>query len=223
MTSNIQGYDTIIFDCDGVILNSNKVKTDAFFETAKKHYGSKAAHEFVKYHIKNGGISRYQKFEYLLKTILEKELNQTEYLQLLSDFSSFVKNGLLKSEIATGLRELREFNPKAKWLVVSGGDQDELREVFKQRNIYNYFDGGIFGSPTDKLEILSREIKNGNISGHTLFLGDSIYDYDCAAAYSLDFLFISDWSEVEDWQNFCLKENIQYISKLNDLLYYSLP
>ena len=31
MTIDITQYDTIAFDCDGVILDSNKVKTEAFF------------------------------------------------------------------------------------------------------------------------------------------------------------------------------------------------
>ena len=31
----IQEYKSIVFDCDGVILDSNVVKTEAYFRTAK--------------------------------------------------------------------------------------------------------------------------------------------------------------------------------------------
>ena len=53
-------YETIIFDCDGVILNSNIIKTEGFFEFALS-LGKKNAEKLVNYHIKNGGISRYEK------------------------------------------------------------------------------------------------------------------------------------------------------------------
>ena len=39
---NFQDYKTIVFDCDGVILNSNKLKTDAFRIVAK-NYGDEEA------------------------------------------------------------------------------------------------------------------------------------------------------------------------------------
>ena len=63
MKFSIKDYETIIFDCDGVILNSNNIKIQAFYETALI-YGHDLANELVKYHIENGGISRYQKFEF---------------------------------------------------------------------------------------------------------------------------------------------------------------
>ena len=50
---------TSFFDCDGVILNSNKVKTNAFYKIALE-YGDESAKKLVNYHIKNGGISRYK-------------------------------------------------------------------------------------------------------------------------------------------------------------------
>ena len=32
---NLLQYQTLIFDCDGVVLNSNKIKTQAFYDVAK--------------------------------------------------------------------------------------------------------------------------------------------------------------------------------------------
>ena len=49
-------YNTLIFDCDGVILNSNNIKSKAFYDVALP-YGVKAAEELYTYHIKNNGIS----------------------------------------------------------------------------------------------------------------------------------------------------------------------
>ena len=66
---NIQEYKSIIFDCDGVILNSNKIKTKAF-RKASFTFGDKASRSLENYHLKNGGVSRYAKFDYFLKNIV---------------------------------------------------------------------------------------------------------------------------------------------------------
>ena len=49
----------IIFDCDGVLLNSNEIKSNAFYKTALQ-YGEAEALKLVDYHIKNGGVARYK-------------------------------------------------------------------------------------------------------------------------------------------------------------------
>ena len=56
----MKNYSHLFFDCDGVILNSNKVKTNAFYKIALE-YGDESAKKLVNYHIQNGGISLYTK------------------------------------------------------------------------------------------------------------------------------------------------------------------
>jgi len=197
---DLSQYQTLIFDCDGVILNSNKIKTQAFYDVAKV-YGHKPAQALKDYHILNGGISRYQKFEYLLTNILQKSIETQELNKLLSSFSKEVKKALLICEVAKNIKELRSKTKNSKWLVVSGGDQDELREVFKKRKLDSYFDGGIFGSPDDKDRILKNEKYKCNITGKSLFLGDSMYDYQAATVAQMDFIFLSKWTEVKDWKD----------------------
>lgn len=196
---DLSKYQTFVFDCDGVVLDSNKIKTQAFYDVAS-FYGYEAAQELKDYHVQNGGISRYAKFEYFLTNILGKELCQNELNTLLERFAEQVKTALLRCDIAEGLNELRNCTKNSKWLIVSGGDQAELRDVFIQRGLAQYFDGGIFGSPDTKDDILSREIINQVISKPCLYLGDSKYDYYAANKSGLDFVFISQWTDVEDWQ-----------------------
>jgi phosphoglycolate phosphatase-like HAD superfamily hydrolase len=193
-------YQTLVFDCDGVILNSNKIKTQAFYDVAKV-YGHDPAQTLKDYHVQNGGISRYKKFEYLLTNILQKPVESQELKKLLSNFSKEVKIALLVCEVAKNIKKLRDKTKNTKWLIVSGGDQIELREVFKQRGLDVYFDGGIFGSPDDKNTILKNEIGKCNIIGKSLFLGDSMYDYQAATTAQMDFIFLSKWTEVEDWED----------------------
>lgn len=217
MNKSLTDYQTLVFDCDGVVLNSNRVKTLAFYEAAK-HFGHESAQALVDYHVTNGGISRYLKFEYFLKEILQSGVDESVSQDLLNRFAAAVKLGLMECEIASGLDALKQKMPYTNWLIVSGGDQSELREVFKARGLLHLFNGGIFGSPDDKDKILAREKLSKNIDGDTLFVGDSKYDYKAATKAGLDFVFISDWSEVKDWQEFCLSRKIKSMTSLKELL-----
>lgn len=203
-------YKTLVFDCDGVVLDSNQVKTEAFYQ-ATLPYGEAAAQAMVDYHVANGGVSRYKKFAHFLEQIAPNHTTQQgpDLEALLQDYASYVREGLLSCEVAPGLEALREQTPDARWLIVSGGDQAELRDVFAQRGIAEWFDGGIFGSPDTKDEILARELASGNIQQPALFLGDSKYDYQASSAAGLDFVFLSGWSEVADWQHWAAQEGIR--------------
>lgn len=53
----LQSDTTLVFDCDGVVLNSNRIKTEAFRVVAAP-YGDAAAGALVQYHLAHGGISR---------------------------------------------------------------------------------------------------------------------------------------------------------------------
>jgi len=219
----LSNFKTLVFDCDGVILNSNQVKTDAFYKAALP-YGEALAEQLVDYHVSHGGISRYTKFEYFLKNIVPKNILAKENFEyqlkaLLTTYAQLVHQGLLECEVASGLEELRKLTPNTRWLIVSGGDQAELNEIFLKRKLSYLFDGGIYGSPDTKDEILSREIKHGNVTLPALFLGDSKYDYEAASKANLDFIFLSGWSEVEDWKEWVNMYEIQITSSIANFLY----
>jgi len=197
----IAGYLALVFDCDGVILDSNRVKTTAFYQ-ATLPYGEAAAQAMVDHHVANGGVSRYIKFAHFLRQIVPGQPGPN-LETLLGAYARQVREGLLSCAIAPGLEALRESTPSVRWLIVSGGDQAELRWVFEQRGIAEWFDGGIFGSPETKDEILERETASGIIKSPALFLGDSKYDYKAASGAGLDFVFISQWTEVVGWEQWC--------------------
>ena len=202
----LNNYKTIIFDCDGVVLNSNKVKTQAFYNTALA-FGQAAAERLVKYHVERGGISRYKKFQWFIDNLNEEDLAQSKDQpnldNLLSGYAAEVYKGLRSCQIADGLDELREKTKDSIWLIVSGGDQAELRELFAERDIAQLFDGGIFGSPDSKEVIMNREREQGNIKSPAVFIGDSQYDYTAVESVGdIDFIFVTDWSEFDEYEQF---------------------
>lgn len=216
----VSEYATLIFDCDGVILDSNSIKTEAFYRSVLP-YGRILASAMVDYHIEHQGVSRYKKFTYFLQQLAPEKINnnwESELGSLLKAYSDYVREGLMACEIAPNLAALRQKFSSSRWLIVSGGDQSELREIFSLRGIADLFDGGIFGSPDTKYEILQREITAGNILGPALFIGDSKLDFKAAVSADLDFLFLYGWSDVVDWGDWVKSNDINYDISLGSLV-----
>jgi len=209
-------YATLVFDCDGVILDSNKVKTDAFYQAALP-FGESSARALVEYNRSNGGISRYRKFEYFIDKIIGQPVEPAALEPLVGAYARIVRAGLLTCPVAPDLGSLRRAT-HGRWLVVSGGDQGELREVFDRRELTRHFDGGIFGSPAPKDAIVEREMQNGNIVAPALYLGDSAYDYSVARHAGMDFVFVSAWSEFSDWKAHQLQHSYYTVANLAELL-----
>ena len=180
MKIDIYKYKTIVFDCDGVVLDSNVVKTEAYFRTAKNLGATDAqAQALVDYHVKLGGISRYHKFDWYLREVLQQPVTEAAVQKLLDSFSKELEEGLMQCDLAKGLFDLRK-KTDSNWLILSGGDQQEIRDLFANRKIAHMFDGGLFGSPDNKDLVLARETANDNIGQPALFLGDSKYDFEAA-------------------------------------------
>jgi phosphoglycolate phosphatase-like HAD superfamily hydrolase len=215
---DVTKYKTIVFDCDGVVLDSNITKIDSYFRTAKKLGATDMqAQMLVDHHVKFGGISRYPKFVWYIEKVLKGKATKTVVQEYLDAFSLAVKRGLMRCEIADGLHTLRNKIPDAKWLVVSGGDQQEIRDLFDKRELVDLFDSGLFGSPDNKDEILAREKENGNIKFPALFIGDSKYDYESSTRAGLDFVFLSDWTDIPDWKSFCVEHKIHACHNIQSL------
>lgn len=223
LVTEVMGFSTLIFDCDGVILNSNAIKMEAYRRVTLP-FGQPASSAMVDFHIENGGISRYAKFEYFVDFLLPTYVpdaivrDRSEFLyNLLAEFAAEVKAGLLQCEVISCLMELRKAMPVTRWLIVSGGDQVELREVFEQRGFAHYFDGGIYGSPKDKHKIVADLMKAGKIQRPALFLGDSRLDHEVAKAFDLDFVFLHDWTDFTDWQPYCKHNGIRFAPSVGDI------
>lgn len=210
-------YRCWVFDCDGVLLDSNAVKTQAFHDVASQ-YGEDAADRLVAFHIENGGVSRFVKFEHLFTGILGRPPEAGELDSALGAFADAVKARLLECAQAPDIDKVLEaVNQNAKAFVVSGGMQDELRDVFAQRGLDKHF-AAIFGSPDTKDDILARERGSGHMEDPAVFIGDARYDFEVARRFGLDFAFVSDWSDFPGGAAYFADKDARIISTIADLI-----
>mgnify|MGYP006092711849 FL=1 len=215
---DLKKYNTIIFDCDGVILNSNFQKIEAYRNTAISYGASKIqAEDLVSYHVSLTGISRNVKFKYFLKEIMGEHVTDSSMKKLVDNLNIEVITLLKNCEVASGIEKLKSHTKKSTWMVASGGDQEELRFLFKEKGIASFFEGGIYGSPSSKHQIVEEKMKDKNFLP-TLFLGDSLYDIQTAQKYKLDFIFIYGWTDLKNWKKICNENGLPYVEKIQDLL-----
>lgn len=219
---NLAQYDFAIFDCDGVILDSNALKSRAFGE-ALQGEDQELIDRFIRYHMENGGISRYVKFDHFFRTIKGASDYQVDLEACLQRYAGICRRGLLECEEIPGIRKLLGLfaQHKTPCFVVSGGDQAEVRDAFQTRNLTDRF-SGIFGSPTPKKEILNTLRKDGKISGLGIYFGDAQSDLMAAQATGVEFVFVSGVTDWFDGRERCQGLGIPIIEDFSDIADMSL-
>ena len=175
------------------------------------------SNELLKYHRENGGISRYKKFEYFFKNIIKRKFNNNDIINLSKEYSKFIFEKLCECEIASGLDILRKKTSNKNWMIITGGDEKEVKKVFKVKKIDVFFNKHIYGSPLSKKTIFKKLISNKIIKFPAIYFGDSKYDYEVSNFTNIEFIFVSKWSELKNWKQFCLYNKIKSIKELNEL------
>jgi HAD superfamily hydrolase (TIGR01549 family) len=178
----------IIFDFDGVLVESVDVKTRAFARIFEDE-GEEIVQKITDYHLKNGGISRVNKFKHYYEEILKCPLSEKKLEELCSTFSRLVADEVVNSPYVNGAREfLEKFYCKIDLYIVSGTPEDELKEIVRCRGMDVFFKN-IFGSPRQKGEIARTIMKqNGYNAREVIFIGDSITDLKGAQDAGIGFI-----------------------------------
>ena len=207
----LEKYDIIILDCDGVIFNSNLLKIEAF-KAALSEYDEKIVHGFIEYFKKSFGSSRYKLVKVFLEEFLECGFNEVLYRSILEKYSQGCIGLYQKADLTEYFIEFIEFYKDKSLYVASGSDEEELIEVFENRDLKKNF-VKIFGSPKAKNDIVV-DIVNSQ-SGSFVMIGDALTDKLAAENSKIDFIFMKDYSTNIDMK----KDNSFFsINNLGDLI-----
>lgn len=178
----------VFWDFDGVILNSNKIR-DIGFEEVLKEFPKEEVNQLLSFHRQNGGLSRYLKFRFFFEEIRGEVVTADEINQWAAKFSEIMLNSLKDKSLL--IEETNHFIQENylnyKMHIVSGSDQNELRELCRSLGIDHFFTS-IHGSPTPKNNLVRMVIKEYNYDPvHGILIGDSINDYEAAEVNGLHF------------------------------------
>ncbi len=178
----------ILWDFDGVIMNSNSVR-DLGFEKVLNEFPIEQVNLLMKFHRENGGLSRYVKFRYFFEEIRKEEVTEKEVVNWAKKFSFIMLEELSKESLLINetLSYVKENYQDKKMHIVSASDQNELRQICEKFNITQFFNS-IHGSPTSKSVNIKELLENcGYDSSNVALIGDSINDYNAAMDNNISF------------------------------------
>ncbi|WP_298942628.1 HAD family hydrolase [uncultured Psychromonas sp.] len=194
----IASYDVYIFDCDGVILDSNQLKIDAMHNTLLPLVSDiEKVAVCVDYFRDNFGRSRFHHIDVFVNELLDLKESEKEPVKaaILQGYSSQCKALYLSADLTPKVLSFISSLQGHKY-IASGSEQQELREVFKERGLDTHFDG-VFGSPTKKSDLI-KQILNKHDSASAVMFGDAISDYEGAELNNIDFVAYLPFSNVKE-------------------------
>lgn len=212
----LSDYEVYIFDCDGVILDSNQLKIDAMKAALSSVVlESEKIEKCVDYFRNNFGKSRFHHIEVFINDFLDLDEKAAESTAdtLLEEYSSKCKSLYLSAEITPGFLDFIDGLDGPKY-VASGSEQGELRDVFQKRGLDLYFKQ-VFGSPVRKPELIS-DILSIESTKKAVMFGDALSDLDAAKVNSIDFVAYLPYSNVyEDMLSRCKECDYKVLEKWN--------
>lgn len=193
-TLDLSLLDAIFFDFDGVLVDSNEIKNDAFLKSLDElSIASDVRESFMSYHRTNLGMGRMHKFRFLFMNLLNlPEIKVDEEVKKLSNrYAELVKDAVVGApEIPGATRFLERAASRKPCFLITGTPQNEAFEICDRRGIRAYFKE-ICGSPTNKEFHIERISNRYPLNlGRCLFIGDALGDYLAADRFGIQFISI---------------------------------
>jgi len=178
----------LIFDFDGVLVDSVDIKREAFGYLYKEH-GDEIVNKVTEYHLQNGGMSRYKKFAYYEKELLGREASSERIKKLSADFSARVVTQVVQSDEIPGAKKFIKQQLVNKYLVInSATPEKEIKDIINKKGWGEQF-GSIYGSPSSKTDNINKIIeKLGVMPIDCLFFGDAQSDWSASLQTNVDFI-----------------------------------
>lgn len=177
----------VIFDFDGVILESAEVKTEAFQELFSQF--PREAEELLEYHKANMGISRFVKFRYFYENILGRPYSDAMGEELSRRFTDLAYRRIIQAPFVKGAREfLEEYHRSLPCFIATGTPEEEIRQIAGDLGIDGFF-REIHGSPRHKDEIVGDILNRYALPvREVVFVGDAHSDMRAAEANGIHFV-----------------------------------
>ncbi len=178
----------VIFDFDGVLVDSVDIKTRAFASL----FGDKppeVVKAVIEHHLNNGSMSRFEKIRYYYREFLRQPLADEELACLCDRFAGYVVEEVVRASYVKGAKDfLDKCSKRYVCYVASGTPEDELKSIISRRHMSGYF-RGVYGAPKKKADII-REVLNITRCPpqEVVFVGDDLFDYEAVKSNGVKFI-----------------------------------
>ncbi len=189
----VQKKKFLVFDFDGVILDSVELKARAFGELYSR-FGDDVSEKVVAYNKINGGISRYEKFRIFHREFLNQSITARQISDLDRKLSNILFKAVIKVKEIKGISYfLENMNNRGKRCIInSATPETELLTILETRNLARYFELAL-GSPSTKAENFAKMQGFFNFNfEEIMFFGDTSADAEAASSVGVDFVGVGD-------------------------------
>jgi len=181
----------IIFDFDGVILDSAKIKVDAYVTIYADEDPAKVRQLVEHAHV-HGGTTRRVKFAQYERELFGRSGDADSVERLSRRYSQLVYDAVTKCPFIEGAETLlAAAKGRIDMHVVSGTPEEELRGVIEERGLAPFF-RTIWGAPAVKVDAFARILSdNGYEAARVVAIGDSMTEFWAARELAIPFLGIT--------------------------------
>ena len=195
--------NVVVFDCDGVLIDSNRLKISLFRETLERAgFAAPDIERFAAFQAASFGMSRYRLFDALLGWDLSHRPAVARD-DLVATYAGLLRDKYVAVLPTPGMQEVvASLEVDCDLYVVSGSDQSELREVLRERGEADPF-RMILGSPATKeanLRLVLDDVRRRHgmaEPARIVFVGDAEADFRAAEAHGLRFVYMDAYSTAQ--------------------------
>tara|TARA_B110000238_G_C15979251_1_gene375203 strand:- start:62 stop:715 length:654 start_codon:yes stop_codon:yes gene_type:complete len=203
----------IIFDFDGIIADTNKIKIKVLTNILSQHF------EYPKNNISNllvkslPGLNRLAYIE-----ILQKIKNQkVDKKKILASINTEILKLILHSKINTYLKKMRGHDKKINWYIITSGNEREVIFFLKKNKINNYFKDVVGGKGDKYLSFLSLSKKYKINRENLVVIGDGNGDLKLIKRLSCYGILVLKWSLEKNYLKNLKVPKIQILNNFREL------
>jgi len=185
MTKTVAGWrPLILLDVDGVILDSNQLKSDNIYRAALPVCGADRAAALRDDFIQRSGVPRETKIADALGA------ETPAYHAVLTGYNALNAETLAHVSLTPDADAvLAALSASYALVAMSGADERELHRLFNQRQLIQYFEV-VRGGPLDKVRNLAAFVGLPAV----LYVGDALADQHAACHYGVPFCYMSGYA-----------------------------
>lgn len=201
----MEQYQHILLDFDGVVCDSNSIKSENILLAAKQYTDEDTARKFQTWFTKQTGIPRERKTNSFFK-------DENISGQILSAYER-LNERLINAEIMPGIKDFLSINKNIPFIILSGGNKKEIESYLKKHDLLQFIELILCGPATKE-----ENLKKYPLHGKTLFIGDSLYDFEVAQKFFFDFIFLYGYTQFKEWQSFKFPANVNKFENFKNII-----